>query len=53
MLKEFLQIILLLDGAEFVGGDNGQTFFNIGFLNLASCLTRTFIQPVKDLTGKM
>ena len=28
-------------------------FFNLGFLNLASCLAKTFIQPVKDLTGKL
>ena len=44
---------LLLDNPDLVRGSNGQKFFNIGYLNLASCLTRTFIQPVKDLTGKM
>ena len=46
-------MILLLAVVSLTRGSDGRTYSNVGILDLVSCLTRRYIQPVNDNTGKM
>lgn len=60
-LKDCILYIILLSGIASsagrgfqnkpVRGSDGNTYINVAFLDLASCLTKTYIQPVKTNTG--